>query len=376
MKMRVAFNAQLIGDSNSGVEKYMLYLLAHLDALLSQSEHRMDVFVRGNQRCNWDHLNVERVGGPRRSRLYRIGWEQFVLPMKLSKAYDLAHAPGYIAPLLSRIPVVLTVHDLIALQHPRLCSRANALYYRLTLPQSIMKAARIIVPSKWVKSALLRQFNQPEEKVTVIYEGVSDRFRARPDDRLKARLTRQYQLTDRFILYVGNVEPKKNLPLLLRVFDRLKSKYRSLKLVICGRISWKSRPFWKAMKSLTHQKEVILTGYLSDEAVHALYCMAEAFVFPSLTEGFGVPPLEAMACGAPVITTDCGAVAEIAGAGAILIPPTDGHELEKALVRVLDSEALRMELKAKGLAQSAKYSWKQAAMKTLQVYKAALQQAS
>jgi glycosyltransferase involved in cell wall biosynthesis len=374
--MRVAFNAQLIGDSNSGVEKYMVYLLAHLDVLLSQSEHRMDVFVRGNQHCNWNHLNVERVGGPRRSRLCRIAWEQFILPMKLSKAYDLTHAPGYIAPLLSRIPVVLTVHDLIALQHPRLCSPANALYYRLTLPESILKAARIIVPSWWVKSALVRQFNQPQEKVTVIYEGVSDRFRTRADDRLKARLIRQYQLTDRFILYVGNVEPKKNLPLLLRVFDRLKSRYRSLKLVICGRIRWKSRPFWKVMKSLTHQKEVILTGYLSDEEVHALYCLAEVFVFPSLTEGFGVPPLEAMACGTPVITADCGAVAEVVGAGAVLIPPTDGHELEKALVRVLDSETLRMELRAKGMSQSAKYSWRQAALKTLQVYNEAMELAA
>ena len=102
-----------------------------------------------------------------------------------------------------------------------------------------MKAARIIVPSGWVKSALLRQFNRLGEKVTVIYEGVSDRFRTRADDRLKARLIRQYQLTDRFLLYVGNIEPKKNLPLLLSVFDRLKSRYRSLKLVICGRIGWK-----------------------------------------------------------------------------------------------------------------------------------------
>jgi glycosyltransferase involved in cell wall biosynthesis len=130
------------------------------------------------------------------------------------------------------------------------------------------------------------------------------------------------------------------------------------------------------LKSLTHQKEVILTGYLSDEAVHALYCMAEVFVFPSLTEGFGVPPLEAMACGTPVITTDCGAVTEVVGAGALLISPTDGHELEKALVRVLDSETLRTELRAKGLAQSAKYSWRQAALKTLQVYKAAVQQSA
>ena len=372
--MRVAFNAQLIGDSNSGVENYMLYLLAQMDALLGQSDHSIDVFVRGNQHCNWNHLNVERIGGPRRSRLCRIGWEQFILPMKLSKEYDLTHAPGYIAPLMSNIPVVLTVHDLIALQHPRLCSRANALYYRLTLPESIMKAARIIVPSGWVKSALLRRFNRLGEKVTVIYEGVNDRFRTRADDRLMARLIRQYQLTDRFLLYVGNIEPKKNLPLLLSVFDRLKSRYRSLKLVICGRIGWKSRRFWKAMKSLTNKKEVILTGYLSDEAVHALYCLAEVFVFPSLTEGFGVPPLEAMACGTPVVTTNCGAVAEVVGAAAMMVPPTDDHELEKALVRVLDSEKLRMELKEKGLAQSAKYSWGQAARKTLRVYEEAMQQ--
>ena len=145
--MRVAFNAQLMGDRDSGVEKYMLHLLAQLDELLGRSEHRMDVFVRGDRQYGWNHLNVERIGGPRRSRLCRIGWEQFILPKRLSKGYDLAHAPGYIAPLFSRIPVVLTVHDLIALEHPRLCSRANALYYGLTLPESIMKAARIIVPS-------------------------------------------------------------------------------------------------------------------------------------------------------------------------------------------------------------------------------------
>ena len=128
------------------------------------------------------------------------------------------------------------------------------------------------------------------------------------------------------------------------------------------------------MKSLTHKKEVILTGYLSDEAVHALYSLAEVFVFPSLTEGFGVPPLEAMACGTPVVTTNCGAVAEVVGAGAMTVPPTDDHELEKALVRVLDSEKLRMELREKGLAQSAKYSWGQAARKTLRVYEEAMQQ--
>ncbi len=367
--MRIAFTAQLLGDTASGVERYVRYLLDELDALTAGSHHQIDVYVNASKKdYSWRRLAAKRVAGISHSRLLRIGWEQLVFPAVTGGKYDLVHAPAYIEPLLSKVPVVLTVHDLIALERPELCSWANMLHYRLLLPPSIRRAAHIIAPSNWVRSRILRLFNLPADRVTVIYEGVSDLFRMPVDPRVQRRTIESYGLTGRIILFVGNIEPKKNLTLLLQVFDRLKPRYRDLKLVICGRIRWKSRRFRIALKRLRFSHDVVLTGYLKDEAVRALYGLAEVFVFPSLTEGFGVPPLEAMACGTPVVASNRGALAEILSSAALAVDPADELELESSLRRVLDSIDLKQELREKGLAHSKLFSWQKAALETLEVY--------
>lgn len=375
--MRIAFDAVLLGRNNTGVENYIECLLDALNRTAVFGKDRIDAYCQG-QFCSppqWESISIRHAPACCRYRPLRILWEQTLLPRRLWHTYDLLHTPAYVAPLMSDVPTVLTVHDLIALDHPELCRVSNALYYRTLMPTCIRRASQLIVPTRWVRSRLRQRYPEAGDKATVIYEGVRDLFRQKPERLAQERVGEKFGIRGRMLLFVGNLEPKKNLLILLAAFSRLKTQFRDLSLVLCGRMGWKTRPLRRILSQFRFHDDVVLPGYVSVNTLHALYSTAQVFVFPSIVEGFGVPPLEAMACGTPVITSDAGAISEVVDDCALKVNAGDSTALRNAIASVLNSPGLREELQGRGLLRSQLFTWERAAQETLQVYDRVCQQA-
>jgi glycosyltransferase involved in cell wall biosynthesis len=327
----------------------------------------------GGQRSARRTPTITSTRWPVRFRPLRILWEQLALPPLLKHGhFDLLHAPGYIAPLLSSVPVVITLYDLIALSHPGLCTRSNRWHYRLLVPLSVRKATRIIVPSQTTRNDLLRFFPAAADKTRVIPLGIGAEFRVLQDEAAGERLRRKHRLPAHFILFVGGLEPKKNLPRLIESYQRLR-RHSALphQLVIAGTPSWDHAAVKRSIRQLGLEDSVILTGFVPPEELPLLYNMADLFVFPSLYEGFGLPPLEAMACGTPVVISDRGALPEIAGTAAVITDPLSPERMAAAMESILTNPALRNELRSKGLAHARNFSWAATAAATEAVYEEA-----
>ena len=368
--MRVAINALLLSGRYSGVEKAILELLRHIG---EDTEDEMVALVGSDfdasvlEGCR---IAVERLPVSTRSRLARIAYEQALLRRRLD-GFDVFHAPGYVAPPRLPIPMVLTVYDLIALRHPRLAARSNVMHYRLRLPRSARAAARIIVPTECVARDVTEQFHIPGGRIRVVPLGVAERFRP-PSAEAVAALRGRHGLGGPFLLFVGNVEPKKNLPTLLRAVAALRRDGRPHALVIAGVRGWKCREVYALPAELGIEDAVRFLGYVPEDDLPALYGAAEAFAFPSLVEGFGLPPLEAMACGTPVVASDADALVETAGDAALHVPARDAAALADALRRVLDDASLRERLVEAGLARAAEFTWTRTAEQTRAVYREAV----
>ena len=353
--MRIAIDGMLLGRRFSGVEGSIANLA---QALATSGQHDFTFYTQESTR--W----------PVRFRLIRILWEQLVLPALLARhRFDLLHAPGYVAPILAPVPVVITLYDLIALSHPELCTPSNRRYYRLMVPASVRKAARIIVPSRATRTDLLQHFPAATDKVRVIPLGIGSEFRVIRDVEAFGRLRRKHRLPERFILFVGGLEPKKNLPRLIEAYRLLRQNpAMPHQLVIAGASSWDQANVRRSIRTQGLEDSVTLTGFVPSEDLPLLYNMADLFVFPSLYEGFGLPPLEAMACGTPVIVSDRGALPEIAGPAAMVTDPLAPGKMATAMEAVLTGDSVRADLIARGLSHAGQFSWAAAGAATEAVY--------
>jgi glycosyltransferase involved in cell wall biosynthesis len=283
---------------------------------------------------------------------------------------DLFHATEHLLPRFSSVRTVFTLHDLIFLFHPETHKPLNRWFLTLMMPRFLRAADAVIAVSECTKRDAVRFYGIPEEKITVIYEGVNPRFRPASPETIAAVRAR-YGLPEHFILYVGTIEPRKNLTALLEAFHHLLATH-DLRLVIVGKKGWLYEGFFRRLRELGLEDRVIFTGYVPDEDLPAIYSAADLFVFPSLYEGFGLPVLEAMACGTPVICSNTSSLPEVAGDAALLVDPTDVRALAGAMERALTDEHLRSELMAKGLERARWFTWEKAAAKTLEVYRGVL----
>jgi len=282
---------------------------------------------------------------------------------------DLFHATEHLLPPLSSIRTVFTLHDLIFLFHPETHKPLNRWFLTLMMPRFLQAADAIIAVSECTKRDAIRFYNIPEEKITVIYEGVSSRFRP-ADPKTVQAIQDKYGLPERFILYVGTIEPRKNLTALLEAYAELRRRLEPPPgLVFTGKKGWLYEGFFRRLRELGLEDKVTFTGYVPDEDLPALYSAATVFAFPSLYEGFGLPPLEAMACGTPVITSSASSLPEVVGEAGILVDPYDVGGLVRAMKRVLMDEGKRKEMRGKGLRQAARFSWEKTARETLKVYR-------
>ncbi len=296
-------------------------------------------------------------------QLARLGFDRLI------PGATLFHATEHLLLPLRSVPTVLTVHDLIFRHLPQHHKPLNRWYLNATMPLYCRRAGHVIAISECTKRDLVAAYGLPPEKVTVVHEAADPRFRPQPAD-LVAAVRARYHLPERYLLFVGTIEPRKNLARLLEAFEAIHADGLSDGLVIVGRRGWLYDDFFTRLEQSPVREAVIFPGYVPDADLPAIYAGAQACVFPSLYEGFGLPVLEAMACGTPVVCSNTSSIPEIAGEAALYLDPGDVVEIIETTRRLLRDAALQEETRARGLSQAARFSWERTAQETRRVYRA------
>ena len=307
---------------------------------------------------------------PRRP-LVRILWEQFVQPLVCNyERFDLLHAMAFVAPLLAALPTVVTIYDLTFQKLPQNFRAANRAYLGLFARLSCRRAARVIAISHSTKRDVVQAYGIADNLVDVIYPGLRAGMQ-RVEPRAVADFREQRGLPARFILYLGTIEPRKNLSVLVAAYK--KAQLKDVKLVCAGGEGWMYSDVFRAVAELQLSRDVLFPGFVPEAELPLWYSAAEVFVYPSAYEGFGLPVLEALACGTPVITTTAGSLVEVAGRAALLCPPDDAPALADAILRVINDAALREQLAAAGPLQAQRFCWPEAGKRTHATHLRALQ---
>ena len=308
-----------------------------------------------------------------RSRLMRILWEQTVLPCLLKRSgAALLHAPAYVAPLHTPCPVVLTIHDLHVLTHPQFCRKSNRLHYRLMIPPSIRRAAAVIAFSPYTRRIIAERFPDAAARTVVIPPGLSPSLTRCTDYARLQRVRQRYALPSSFLLFVGDLTYRKNILGLISAFAIVQGERPDLHLVLAGAAdSDTAAAIDHAIHKCGVRHRVSRIGYVTPEELPVLYSLAQAFVFPSHDEGFGLPPLEAMACGCPVVCSG-GAPVENCGSAAVTCDPADRSSIASAVSLLLDQPAFRKEKIEAGYRKAAEFTWEKAARATEAVYRAVI----
>lgn len=365
--MRVVIDARMI--NHTGIGRYIQNLICHLPA-------------GRDSYCAISGLDLAglREGGDFTFRkpvpaipVYSLR-EQFLLPIEVKRLKpDIVHYPSFNMPAFNTGPSVVTIHDLIYYLYPEACpGKAAFLYAKILLSMVVKAANRVIAVSHHVKGQIVRHLGVHEGKVGVIYGGIDHKLYMPVNDCKRLEKVRaRYRLDNEYILYVGSHQPRKNIRRLLSAYygsDAMKEH----DLVLTGRIDGRRADLYSSPMESGIGERVRFLGEVPEEDLPALYSMAALFVFPSLNEGFGLPPLEAMACGTPVVTSNTTALPEVAGDAAVMVDPTDAGQIRDAIDTVLGSRALREELREKGLIRAGQFSWETTAKKTMQVYREVL----
>ena len=288
--------------------------------------------------------------------------EHISLPLKLrSLGAELLHSPHYVRPLLCTIPSVVTIHDCIHLLFPQyLPNRMAFRYARFVMGSAIRNSSIVFTVSEASRADILRFYPSTDPaKVHVVPNAIDAELLVDPGEAERERVRERYQIRGRFVLFAGNVKPHKNLERLIRAFARVRCQEgnEDLRLVLIGDDVSRYASLRRTADEAGVRQEVRFFGFVPHETLAALYRMATVFAFPSLYEGFGLPPLEAMACGTPVVTSRISSLPEVVGDGALLVDPYNEDDIAQGIARVLDDEDLRARLVARGLERAASYSW-------------------
>ena len=366
--MRVAIDARKLHDF--GIGTYIRNLLRHVARRDQETEYVL--LCRDADRARLSALgpNFRAVDEP--SPNYSIR-EQVHIPWVVRRERpDVYHAPHYVLPMGLGCPSVVTIHDCIHLRFPQyLPGRIAHAYARASMWRAANGSDRVITVSEASKRDILHYFDVPPGKIEVIYNAIDERFGRDPDQDAVERVRQRYQLDHAFVLYVGNIKPHKNLVRLIEAFARVRQRSPGpLTLLIIGDEISKLPVLRRAVHNHKLHKHVRFLGFLPDDMLAALYRLASVFVFPSLYEGFGLPPLEAMASGTPVITSNVSSLAEVAGDAAMLVDPYDVGAIADGIRRVLTEPALAARLRERGLRRAREFSWDEAAARTQAIYRA------
>ncbi len=362
--MRIALNALFLQTPANGSGQYLLHLLHALKEVDQQNEYLLlgakPVADNGSALTPFPY----RVSPPpsparRNENVEKVVWEQFTGPAAARKAgIDLFHVPYFAPPLFPRTPTVVTIHDVIPLRLPA--------YQACTMVKAYMRLV-----------AMMDALHLPAEHIRVTYEAAGDEYKPITDPSLLAQARARYGVGERYIFYLGGLDQRKNVPQLVRAFAHLYKQLEQpdLQLLISGNPDKQKGPFFPDPRPIAAELGVsdqVIYRFVEDQDKPAMYSGASLYVFPSLYEGFGLPPLEAMSCGAPVVCSNRTSLPEVVGDAAITLDPDDTQALVEAMRSVLTDSTLRDDLRARSLQRATQFSWRKTATETLAVYQEAV----
>jgi glycosyltransferase involved in cell wall biosynthesis len=362
--MRFSVDAHAIGCHLTGNEVYIRNLLHEFAKLDRSSDFIAYVSQPGA------HLQVPK--SVRTSRVSANPFRRLGLDLAMKLHYDkpdLLHVQ-YTAPIGCRVPLVVSVHDVSYLEHPQYFTRFRAAQLRFTVKRTVEAAARVLTPSEFSRKAILRNYKLDENKVVVVPNAVSSSFRPVDRETAAAIVEEKFGIRGPFVLTVGDLQPRKNHLGLLHAFERMVTQHPHLphRLVFVGKETWYSKELHKAVQRSSIAGRVDFTGFVEDPELLQFYGACDLFVFPSFYEGFGLPILEAMACGRAVACSSATAMPEVANAAGILFDPYSVPEMSRAMADVLLDDEMRARLERLGTHRAAGFTWERAAQRTLDVY--------
>jgi glycosyltransferase involved in cell wall biosynthesis len=363
--MRFAVDAHAIGRHLTGNEVYIRGLLGGFAEIDRRSEFIAYLSELGAERWIPERFQVRHVSA---NPYTRLGWE--LSRLIRADAPDLIHVQ-YTAPLLAGIPIVVTVHDVSFIEHPEYFTAPRRTQLRLTVGRTVKRAARILTVSEFSRDAILRAYDVAPEKVRVIPNAANPEYRVIGRERAQKAAGDQLRFEAPFILSVGDLQPRKNQIGLIAAFSKLLTEYPQLKhhLVLTGKETWFTPKVIEAARSCGFASRIHFTGFVSDQDLLELYNACDCFAFPSFYEGFGLPILEAMACGRAVACSNTSSMPEVADGAGLLFDPHQTAEITRALKDILLDSELRGRMERLGLQRAAAFSWKKSARATLDVYK-------
>lgn len=387
--MKIVIDARMYGLEHAGIGRYVLNLVKQIEKQDRKNEYFVLLREKYFTELTFDNPRFHKILADYRH--YSL-MEQLRLPLQLIKLHpDLTHFPHFNAPLFWFGRQVVTIHDLIKHQSTGTATttRSGSVYwlkfllYRVLVKITVKKADHLIVPSRYWQDELVRRYDLKRDKISITYEGVDTKYlkppmprparRGRKTSNIKPQTIKKFNINKPFVIYTGSLYPHKNVERLVKAVKLLrtsnfKPQASSITLVVaCARNVFYDR-FRQKIKEMNAEKFVNLAGFVPDEDLIGLYRQAEAFVFPSLMEGFGLPPLEAMSAGCPVIVSDIPVLKEVCGSAALYFDPSDETDIAAKIKLIVGNSKLKKELIKKGREQVRKYSWTKMAEETRQIY--------
>lgn len=384
--MKIGVNTLFFRHPASGSGQYLIHLLNALAEIDTRNDYvligpdSLPESVRQQLRAPFPQ-HVRGVSGPlgRNPSLEKMTWEQWTGPREARRlGVDVFHVPHFAPPLLPGLmPVVATIHDVIPRRLPLYHASARAKVYSSVVARAAHQATLVITISQHAKQDIIETLHIPTERIRVIYQAVGEEMRPVEDQERVARARARYGLTGRYVFYLGGLDARKNVAQLVRAFSHVYKRLGDpqMQLLISGDPDRRSGPLFPDPRPVGAELGIndrIIYRFVRDEDKAAVYSGASLFVFPSLYEGFGLDPLEAMACGTPVVCSNRTALPEVVGDAALTVDPDDLTTLADAMYRVLTSEELSADLRARGLARARLFSWRKTASETLAVYEEAI----
>ncbi len=376
--MRIAIEGQrLFRPKKHGMDFVALELIKNL--MLIDKENEYVVFVAPDQdKCLSSNENfqiIELDGGS------YAQWEQIALPKAVKKyECELLQCTSNTAPLFSPVPTIIILHDIIYMESIALFRRGYSLYQkignmyrRFIVPRVLKKATKIITVSEFEKKRIQNFFNLSDDKIEAVYNGVGTHFRPVTEKEEQLSIRTKYKLPDQYFFFLGNTDPKKNTKGVLQAYAKYTQiKGTTTKLLMLDFDESELQSLLDSIQRPDLRAHIYLAGYVNNYDLPAIYSMSEAFLYPSLRESFGIPMLEAMACGTAVITSNTSSMPEVAGNAALIVNPYNINEITDAMIKLTGQSSIKEEFIAKGLQRSKRFSWKQMAVKNLSLYKEVL----
>jgi glycosyltransferase involved in cell wall biosynthesis len=366
--MRIALDAIPLVEAKTGIGHYTDALAEWLARVNQDHQYELlSPFDFVFDARNGKPENLSKRFFPVRS-IFRKWWLVGLPTMLQISPVDLFHGTNYNIPVIAPCPTVVTIHDMSIFAHAETHELLNVRRGKRRIPLMARRATRIIAPSEWTKREIVRYLGTRPEKIRVVYEASREKMEPLPFSACQGVLEK-HKIRRPYLLYVGTIEPRKNLLSLIRAYDELlRSSGHRPQLVLCGGRGWLDEGVFKLVEELRLQDQVRFTGYVDDADLPALYSAAEIFVYPSLYEGFGLPPLEAMACGTPVVTSNSSSLPEVVGKAGMMHDPHNYRALAECIVKLFDDADTLAHFKNAGLLQASQFSWERVARETQVVY--------